>query len=464
MLWLTVYLPKLPLEALSPPEAVPVAVIETHGPRRTIAFVSSAAEQQSVVPDMSATAAQALVPQIQLLTRNLEQERAALESVACWLYGFGRPVAIDAASLSVHAEIGASLRLMGGGAGLWRRLIGREDELPYARQYGVAPTQAAGLILAKASAGFRGAIVRQPEIGSRLAKMPLTVLPLNDRERSVLLGSGFRTVGEVLAVPAAALGRRFGPDIATMLHRLVGRLPERFTSFEPSTTYRRRVEFSGGIETTEALLFPLRPMLAEFCTYLRSRDVTAQRFVLTFVDIGRRRTELPVALMAPTRDPARLMLVLMEKLAKVALTEPVLELILAADRFEPAAAISDDLFDRTAGDGERLAALQERLVARLGEDAVRRVWVLPDHRPQRSWGQTPSEVPAEHPSRPLWLLPTPERIAPPTLLGPPERIESGWWEAGMQRDYFIAEDPRGRKLWVYRDAADEQWWLHGLWQ
>jgi len=464
MLWLSVYLPKLPLEVLSSTGTAPVAVIETQGPRRTIAFVSEAAEQKSVIPKMSATTAQVLVPEIQLLTRNLEQESAALESVACWLYGFGRPVAIDADTLSVYAEIGSSLRLMGGGAGLWRRLLGRGDELPYGRQYGVAPTQAAGLILAKASAGFRGAIVRQSEIGARLAKMPLTVLPLNDRERGVLLGSGFRTVGEVLEVPAAALGLRFGPDVATMLHRLVGRLPERYTSFEPPTTYRRRVEFSGGIETTEALLFPLRPMLAEFCSYLRARDVTAQRFVLTFIDIGRRRTELPIALMAATRDPARLMLVLMEKLAKLALTEPVLELILAADRFEAATAISDDLFDKTAGDGERLAALQERLVARLGEDAVRRVWVLPDHRPQRSWGQTPSEVPADHPSRPFWLLPTPERIAPPTLLGPPERIESGWWEAGMQRDYFVAEDPRGRKLWVYRNAADEQWWLHGLWQ
>ena len=49
----------------------------------------------------------------------------------------------------------------------------------------------------------------------------------------------------------------------------------------------------------------------------------------------------------------------------------------------------------------------------------------------------------------------------------PERIESGWWDgADVRRDYFIAENPRGEIVWIYRDHRygidDGEWFLHGL--
>ena len=37
------------------------------------------------------------------------------------------------------------------------------------------------------------------------------------------------------------------------------------------------------------------------------------------------------------------------------------------------------------------------------------------------------------------------------MLAGPERIESGWWDgADVQRDYYVASDPRGARLWIYR--------------
>ena len=49
----------------------------------------------------------------------------------------------------------------------------------------------------------------------------------------------------------------------------------------------------------------------------------------------------------------------------------------------------------------------------------------------------------------------------------PERIESGWWDgADVRRDYFIAENPRGETVWIYRDHRygidDGEWYLHGV--
>ena len=53
---------------------------------------------------------------------------------------------------------------------------------------------------------------------------------------------------------------------------------------------------------------------------------------------------------------------------------------------------------------------------------------------------------------------------PLTMLAGPERIESGWWDDGdTARDYFVATDTAGRKLWVFRERhGQKQWYLLGL--
>jgi protein ImuB len=79
--------------------------------------------------------------------------------------------------------------------------------------------------------------------------------------------------------------------------------------------------------------------------------------------------------------------------------------------------------------------------------------------------------------RPVWLMPEPqplpERQARPwfeggalQLLSGPERIEAGWWDAGLaERDYFIAQAPDGALLWIYRArlplAKAQGWFLQG---
>ncbi|MEO1203714.1 MAG: DNA polymerase Y family protein, partial [Pseudomonadota bacterium] len=45
----------------------------------------------------------------------------------------------------------------------------------------------------------------------------------------------------------------------------------------------------------------------------------------------------------------------------------------------------------------------------------------------------------------------------------PERIETGWWDdEGIARDYYTAINPRGLRLWVFRErSATANWYLHG---
>ena len=76
--------------------------------------------------------------------------------------------------------------------------------------------------------------------------------------------------------------------------------------------------------------------------------------------------------------------------------------------------------------------------------------------------------------RPLWMLSEPVPLAVDggypvyrgrlQLLEGPERFETGWWdEDGVARDYYVASNTAGLRLWVFRNRnTDGSWYLHGL--
>lgn len=44
----------------------------------------------------------------------------------------------------------------------------------------------------------------------------------------------------------------------------------------------------------------------------------------------------------------------------------------------------------------------------------------------------------------------------------PERIESHWWEGQwVRRDYFRVQTDQGQRFWIFRQAQNHQWYLHG---
>jgi protein ImuB len=82
-------------------------------------------------------------------------------------------------------------------------------------------------------------------------------------------------------------------------------------------------------------------------------------------------------------------------------------------------------------------------------------------------------------SRPLWLLAEPQPLDGgdrPRYQGAleleegPECIESGWWDGkDIARDYYIARNASGARLWVFRERRRRHdngvaggWFLHGV--
>lgn len=487
MLWLCAHYPSLPLEAIRAgisvgagtaltTETTPIAVIESRGSQKLLTVLNAAASARGLSPGMVLPGALSLVPELVACERQREQEQALLESEACWAYRFGNPVTLSSSCLSIWVEIGHSLKLFGGWKSLAAALLADEvaptsTAAPSRRRLGVAPTQAAAYLMATASERPRKPVHRMSDIAAALAPLPIDLLPLSRPALDILQGSGLRRICEVNAIPREALSARIGAEGQLALDRLFGRAPEVWASWTPPTVYSRKFDFQDPIETTEGLLFPLRVMLEGFVSYLKARGLAVQHFVIRLVDTRKRVVAFEIGFLAPTQDFARLLMIVRERLDKVCLEDAATEVTVEATRFESQDGSQDELL--ATGQRHRLAQrlteLKERLIARLGSDAVREIRISADQRPEcatRISHSSDTDTTFAHPPRPIWMLEKPEPIAAPKLLSPAERIDLGWWQGqNSVRDYHLAEDDRHRLCWVFRiPDAPTNWFLHGLWQ
>jgi len=371
-------------------------------------------------------------------------------------------------------ELGASHALFGGHAALLARIEADLTQLAYSHRCALAPSPSAAALLARAPATAERYVFTRAQLRTQLARLPLTLLEQPPQILAALQAAGLRRIGEVLAVPAAALARRFGPQCCAYLARLTGEASDPRPAWRLPLQYRARCEFEQDVHDTTVLLFPLRRLLQEFQGYLRGRDVSVQSFTLELEhhSVATRITRVPIGLSAPARDAARFLLLARERLQSVALAEPIHALQLTADQFTAPAIMQADLFGSEAQQLGEFSHLLDRLRARLGGEAVQSYRGQADHRPERAWSTVRPEQAAAtsatsvaSTARPAALLPNPRRIAPPRqILSGPERIESGWWDgAEALRDYYVVRAEDGARQWVFRDLADGGWYLQGLW-
>ena len=156
------------------------------------------------------------------------------------------------------------------------------------------------------------------------------------------------------------------------------------------------------------------------------------------------------------------------------LPEEIMSVTLAATRVAPLTARSTDLFGspRANANGVNVSdatVLIDKLIARLGGESLQGICVVDDHRPEHAWepcsiaSKRPPAVELPRRKRPMWLFEPPRAVNPSRfeILSGPERIETGWWESGFARDYYIAVDRDGARCWLYNDSAQANWFLHG---
>jgi protein ImuB len=476
-LWLALILPALPLHLAERAidGTLPLAIVEGAPQRLAVIHCNATAQAAGVTPGMKLAAAQALARELIALERHPEHERAALEELAGWAYQFSSHVVLQPDGLLL--ETGSSERLFGGRTPLHRAITIGLAELGYraACAYAAAPRTARVLAISARVHTDQRQRAGPPPLAEEdeLQRLPIGCLEWDAATHETLRALGLTTIGDLLRLPRDAFARRFAAERLAHFHA--------------------QLELPADFSETAQLMFPARRLLTSLEGFLRGRNAGATQLRFSARHSERRSVPVPptvvtLALAAPERDAKRLAALLTERLARVTLPAPAITLALTVDQLHPFTACNTSLLPpaHDASLGSDWLQLAETLHARLGSERVFQLQAVDDHRPERAWRAVPlsidgsaAKTPAlQSQPRPLLLLPTPQPLPMQhdqplyhealTLVTGPERIECGWWDLGagantVHRDYFVARNGRGQRLWVFRElAAPHGWFLHGL--
>ncbi|MBL8359511.1 MAG: DNA polymerase Y family protein [Rubrivivax sp.] len=495
MLWLALHLPLLSLEAFcatlpAGSDERPVALIHEHH----VAAANVAALSRGIRPGCTRATALALAADLVLGQADPQRDARAQLDVAQAALACTPSVTVEGTGL-VLLEVQASLRYFGGHAALLARLRALLAPLGHRVQIASAPTALGAAVLAR----WRDDLAEGPHSRDRrmlqalLDTAPVWMLGPAREHWEALQGMGLRQLEDLRRLPRSGLARRFGETLLDDLDRARGERPDprRWLALPPH--FESHLELYTRADTSAQLIHAAAHLMARLVAWAGAQQARVQAWTLVMKHEARHRGEAPetstlrIELATPSADAAHLLGLLHERLARCELAAPTLEIAMRCHGHElhRGAPASGELFPTRQSESEGFGRLVERLRARLGDEQVLALQPVADHRPERGTRAVPVQqggrgaAPRLTASRPLWLVPEPQPLParddgplldgrPLQLLVGPERIESGWWDGALAtRDYYVAQQPDGALVWVFRDrlpAAGSHpggWFLHG---
>lgn len=463
-LWLCAYFPDLALTAAGLNLTQPCALQETVKGRPALYAVSPPARLAGVEPGMTSAAALALCPGLQIQNRDPQLEHIALDILADAALDFSPWVSRDLPQ-ALLLEVSSCLSLFGGAESLRERLRQTLAGIGHRTQLALAPSPAAAEVLARL--GLETLVTQAAGLRSLLGPLPLAATGFDDKLLQRLSRSGVQTLAEVWRLPRDGLARRYGPELLGRLDALAGRDSRVLRQFHRPPRFSAGRELPAELENLDQFFPAVEQLLEQLAEFLRRRDAAVQAVELRLLHYRRPATPVELNLRQASRDPLHCARLLREKLERTPLPAPVLAIKLFSEIIVPFQPRSFSLFDDENREQDWQSAL-EQLQSRLGHQALQYPRAVAEHRPERAGVLSidPAAGQAELPPRPLWLLSSPQPLNPAELYFAPdrERIASGWWDgAPARRDYRIALDRDGRKLWVFQELAPNGgWYCHGL--
>lgn len=499
-----VHLPRFPVQrrVLEEPalSGRPLALVHEERQALRVVFASAAAQSAGIRTGMTLSAARALLPALHDVRYDLRAEQQALSSLAEGLLRFA-PAFMPSAPDGLWLDASAA-SLFGGEAGLARRLMDQARSAGFRARLVLASQ----LFTARALARYGSEACTAVEEGSAAAG--LAILPLQALEEAPevvasLRALGLTTLGELAALAPAQLIARLGAaglraqrlargeDDARLLPAVLPEVVEEVRTLEAP------------VESLEPLLFALKGLLDRVASRLRGRQQAAVRLNLTLMVDPAGPHPVPLALARPTTDPKLLLDLVRNRLESVRLDGPVATLVLTVEAACPDHGQQGVLGDGPSGDAA-LETVLARLTTALGPEALGSPVLADDHRPEAAHAPGPFQPPRRESgllaevergslrqqSVPDWQLERPVRLLPGTgtplevevgqggelrsarvlnqrrtvlAVAGPERLGGQWWsETPFQRDYYRVHFEGLGPTWVYRNALDGRFYLHGL--
>ena len=488
----------------------PSLVVARQNNMLRILALDDAAAQFGLAVGLPLANARAICPQVAVYDADEAADADALNAITEWCDRFTPLVALDPPH-GLFLDITGCAHLFGGEAAMMKLVCGILTVQGFAVSGAIAGTAVCARALTRY---VHGRIVRDGEEADAVRPLPVSALGADMTLVTGLRRAGLKTIGDVAERGRHEITARFGAPFTALLEQALGERDAPISPRKPLPDYIVEKRFAEPVVTEALISATLSGLAGTLITAMAKQGKGARRLEACFF-----RTDGAVRTITVDTGQVVIKADVIDRLFRErlgALSDPLdpgfgFDLIrLSASRTEIVVQHQRDL-DANVHDNDELAALIDRIAARLGGKRVvvhlpqdthipeRAVWAAPAQHHLAAAAQAiwPARVESEPPLRPLRLFDRPEQIkviaqvpdGPPARfvwrrathavvrVEGPERVAMEWWRAGsavLTRDYFRVEDEEGLRFWVYRDGLFEEveqkedktalpnWFMHGL--
>ena len=238
-------------------ESEPVAVLEGRAPQETVCSLNRLAHLRGVSLGMTRLEAES-IPGLRILLRSMETEAAARAVfLECAAHFSPRiEAASEGTACAFVLDIAGTERLFGPPEALAQRLRARLASAGFRASVAVSANFHAARLKAAGRRGDRGiAVIPQKQEAGFLAKLPISLLSLNEEHAEIFAIWGIRTLGELAALPETDLVARLGSQAAAWRALARGALPHTFQPIEAEFSLTEFCGFDTPVEQMDSLLF-----------------------------------------------------------------------------------------------------------------------------------------------------------------------------------------------------------------
>ncbi|HEY8396913.1 MAG TPA: DNA polymerase Y family protein [Flavihumibacter sp.] len=467
-----------------------VVVAMQHG-RQVITAANALAELNGIGVGLSLADARAMLPGLVHRDEQAGLAGALLKRMAEWCIRFTPVTAVDEPD-GILLNASGCAHLWGGEEEYLNVIAHKFKTRGYDIRLGMAGT--IGMAWAVARFGGQSRIVASGHEAQALLSMPPAALRLDMETQAVLVKLGLRQIGQFIQMPRQVLRRRFGEALVLRLEQALGQEEEWMETVMPQEPYSERLPCLEPILTATGIRIALEKLLEQLCARLRAEELGLRVAHFHAYRIDGKKLRISISTLRASNH-AQHLFKLFEKDIETLEPDLGIELFVLEAPVVESHKLQQSAFwneHRVLTDNS-LAELMDRLAQRLGVQAIQRYLPAEHHWPERAVQrarrldeQSELNWPAEL-RRPAWLQkPEPIEVTAPVPDYPPmnfryrgvlhtvkkadgpERIEPEWWlQTGEHRDYYIVEDDRAGRYWIFRQGHYEagrkaQWFLHGF--
>lgn len=368
----------------------PLVVLDGPDPspgRTRVLDASAEARAAGIAPGLPPSQVHALLPAAAVVPLDADglaaTDRALLTALLATC-----PAAEPAGPGAAFADLTGLGDLFGDEAAACRRLAAAARAATgLVPQVGAADGKFPAEAAARAAAPGRPQIVPPEDTAAFLAPLPVELLPAPDEVLARLRRLGLHTLGDLAALPPAAVQAQFGRLGGTLWALAAGRDARPLVPHRPAPALRARLELPAPTTARPALLAAARTLLARLAARPDRRGRAARLLTIRLDSVDGGRWERRLPLRPPAAEPDRLLARLRPALATAALPGPVEALELALAGLGGEAGVQGQLVGATARDRAALREAVRGLAARYGRSPILRIVPLEpwSRLPERRW-------------------------------------------------------------------------------